>query len=319
MPKETAAQATKRKREEVAEATERVRMLVREGKADSVKALVADTDKIIGSMPAKERTALREALREAATAPSTELETQDHHAIEGMAQLIDEGVESFVAGIDQTLSAVESARELARHILRIHVRITNKHGLPDLTARSMAARNASAEVLQKAVEQMPGNTDEIKEAGDALQQRKKMQSAGVTRDYIKSLDDDAEEAARFTACTDAYPDLSVSEAVYAHYASYGIDLPRKSQAEKMAEHRAAQKAAKEAAEADGKTLRGVALRRAIEPPADRARSAVKAWRRSLAAITPEEAEGLTPEEKAELRGEAEEALTAAKALYASLA
>jgi len=228
---------------------ERARSLAEAENLDGLAVLSEETEALISSLPTrgkgpggeswtKEKKAMRDAFAAAVTvaekpepepAPKAEvvvLETRDYHDVAGVPELVTKGADLFAEGVGIHLKASDLAKDIARVLLQMRVRMTNKFGEPDVKALSAGAKQASKDMYAKAGEAFRAsgqyNALEAKQAVAKLQKSVNNFTPTIRAEYLRELDTNEEEAARFAEITvKADDDRPVSEVVAAHY---GVEL-----------------------------------------------------------------------------------------------
>jgi hypothetical protein len=210
--------------ESISANTERVKTLRTEGKAEAAAELATETDALIGRLSgtgvAGPKASARMALTDAKKTdlPSTEVATRPADTVawqdaEGAQDIVNEAATKIAEGLQLSLKVADIARDIAAETIRVGVRLTHKGG-PDLKLNSQASKNASRAMYEQAL----GNLPETFDSADAL--KKLIRSVEYQRtkarvDYIKSLDENPDEAARFAEAIAAAPEgTSPSDAVF---------------------------------------------------------------------------------------------------------
>lgn len=246
--------------EQIAANIERVRSLAEAENTDGAAELFAETEALIkeikGTGSQKRKKELTDQLTEASEAkPGAEvekvhegtvaLETQDYTTVPGVKELISKGAQDLSEGVRLHLKAADTARHTAEVLLEMRLKMQDKHGAPDLAARSNAAKQAAQAMYGEVreannLEDSFENRDAVKKLMRAVQ----YQMSDVVVKYVRSLDENPEEAAKFTKATEAFTDLPPSQAVFSFY-----KINDKSQAEIAAEREAEKRALAEGARA----------------------------------------------------------------------
>lgn len=329
----TAAEKHATTREEITANMERVRSLAEAENTEGAEALSKETDGLIASLPAKERTKLRADLRKAATAaPQTvivpapqaaevaTLETANYADAEGVSDLVDLGAAKVTESVNLHLKGSQSAKAVAAVILDIRRRLTNKEGYPDLSARSDAAKKAASAMYQAAGAQITGDAYDVEESVKKMRRAVQLQMSDVMAEYLRGLDDSEEEAAHFAKIMEGQPEgTKVSQAVADHYGlklKGQIELAReKYQAAKELEAASGEGAEGEGAEGEGEEAEGTET--AESTPDERVEATVKKIMKDLKAAKPEDFEQASEEAKGAARKSLEEASKALKAMIAA--
>lgn len=234
---------------------ERVRSLAEAENVEGLAALSEETEELIstalpkrGKIGDKSVTQVRKDLRaelaaasvlEPKPAPKAEvvvLETRDYHAVDGVPELVTKGAEMFTDGVRAHLKASDLAKDIARVLLEMRARMTDKFGDPDIKASSHGAKQASQDMYAAAGQAfLAGGTHNILESKAAVAKLQRsvqnfMPTARAA--YLRELDSNPEEAALFAAITAKAEDgKPASEAVAEHYevelkSRYELDVER---------------------------------------------------------------------------------------------
>ncbi|QAY26947.1 hypothetical protein SEA_SHAWTY_22 [Streptomyces phage Shawty] len=221
--------------------------------ATEIDALVADAEAIITKLPTKHRTTLRSTISDAkkdrlteltpeGDAPAAEVAVrraadvaEDFNAIQGVPELIKDGVKLFSEGVSLGLKLGNVGEKVAHTMLAMRQKITNPDtGLPDLMADRKTTKNAAAEVYAQAKKAVADDDVDRHAALNSLQRATQNKMSDVLVDWVRSFDGpDREESLAvgrelFGAdfAKDVADDAPLSEAVYALYADKGVELPR---------------------------------------------------------------------------------------------
>lgn len=242
--------------EQIAANIERIRSLAEAENIEGVADLVNETEALIagikGAGSVARKKALREEMAEAAAAQPSRavevstvvegvvaLETQDYTKVAGVPELISKGAKDLAEGVQLHIKAADTARNTAEVLLEMRLKMQNKEGTPDLAAKSNAAKQA-AQAMYNAVRE-GGSLEDTYENRDAvkkLMRAVQYQMSDVVVKYVRSLDENPDEAAKFAKAIAAAPaEVTAADAVFAFY---GIN--RESQAE-IAVRREAEKRA----------------------------------------------------------------------------
>lgn len=227
---------------------ERSRSLAEAENVEALEELAKETEALISSLPSRgkrpgtDRTwtqykkDVRADFKAAATvqekpqpAPKAEvvvLETRDYHDAEGVEELVEMGAQRFAEGVRLHVKSSDLAKDVARMLLDMRVRMTDKTGAPDIKAASHGAKEASKDMYAAAGEMFRkgGEVSEFDAKAALLKLQKSVQNQmpTVRAEYLASLDTDAEEAARFAKILEAAPEgTPASKAVADHY---GVEL-----------------------------------------------------------------------------------------------
>ena len=240
-------------KEEITALAERITAVAIAG--EDVAPLKEEAEELIGKLPTKERTKLRNQIRKAAEskpAPaepitvSSEMvtrETIDPRTIEGYAEYVEAASKAFAGGVAAQLKTGGLAREVASTLLELRTKMTDKDGRPDILATSRGAKEASNAILTDAAKlaglnpkEDPVARDAIAKFGRAVQH----QMDDVRVKYIRALDANPEEAAKFAKVLEAAPAADAEKPSDAVFAAY--DLNPQSKVERMALETASAKA-----------------------------------------------------------------------------
>lgn len=239
--------------EEITANIERVRSLAEAENVEGAATLSDETMELIkgikGSGSVKLRKEFMTQLDEAGKAqPAREmekihegtiaLETQDYTTINGVTELISKGAKDLAEGVRLQLQASSTARQAAEVLLAMRLKMNDKSGAPDLAAKSHAAKMA-AQAMYNEVRESNDLEDnfENRDAVKKLMRSVQYQMSQVIVDYVRALDSNPDEAAKFEKATEAFPDASPSAAVFSFY-----KMKDQSQAEIAAEREAEKRA-----------------------------------------------------------------------------
>ena len=162
---------------------------------------------------------------------------------EGVRELIDLGAKTAREGAKHGKALVNVAERLAEINLDMRLRIINPDtGLPDLTAAKGVARNAARDLYTKAQADMDEDDADTKEAYEALKRAARNYMTDKITNYMRALDENESEVRRYFPAAleirdQADGEMPLSEAVYRLYEEKGISLPRRTRAELMREQR----------------------------------------------------------------------------------
>ncbi|MCR8576454.1 hypothetical protein [Streptomyces sp. Isolate_219] len=292
MPKrsETIDEINERTRQEIAAAVQRVKEAAQSGDEKKVAALDETTKALIRELPATERNgkyAQLKKARETEPLPAGEIEpTADYAAVPGVSDLVTQGTQALVDGVNLHLKASVTAREVARIILAMRVRLPNSAGDPDLRAESYKARAAAHDMYKATGKQLSGDAFDVDVAVKKLERSVQNAMSDVRAEYLRSLDTDKKEAARFKAIIKAAGrGAKPSEAVAAHY-----DFPLKGKNE----------IAREKYQRDRSAAQSIADEEEGGHPVERGVLAIQRAGNRLVKVA-KKAEGLDPKAKAELK------------------
>lgn len=254
-----ATKATDAQHDEILANIERVRSLAEAENADGAAELFGETEALIkaikGTGSQKRKKELTDQLNEASEAKPGEverihegtiaLETQDYTIVPGVSELINRGAKDLAEGVKLHLKAADTARHTAEVLLEMRLKMNDKHGAPDLAAKSHASKQAAQAMYDEVrqandLEDTFANRDAVKKLMRSVQ----YQMSQVVVDYVRSLDSNPDEAAKFRQATEAFSDATPSEAVFSFY-----NINRQSQAEIAAQREADKRALAEGARA----------------------------------------------------------------------
>jgi len=202
---------------------ERARSLAEAENTEGLAALNKETEELISSLPtrgkagdsqtwAQAKQAFRNSFREAATLTAKEeptpttavvvVETRDYKEAAGVSELVTLGAEKFADGVRVHLKAADLAKDVARVLLDMRVRMLDKEGRPDILAKSHGAKQASKDMYASAGQMFLANNPEAskfdaKQAVNKLIKSVQNQMPTVRAEYLRELDNDAAEAKRF--------------------------------------------------------------------------------------------------------------------------
>lgn len=255
-----ATKATDAQHDEILANIERVRSLAEAENFDGMGDIIGETTALIKGIKGTGSKALKEeftkALLDAEQAkPGAEvdkvhegtiaLETQDYTIVPGVSELINRGAKDLAEGVKLHLKAADTARHTAEVLLEMRLKMNDKHGAPDLAAKSHASKQAAQAMYDEVrqandLEDTFANRDAVKKLMRSVQ----YQMSQVVVDYVRSLDSNPDEAAKFRQATEAFSDATPSEAVFSFY-----NINRQSQAEIAAQREADKRALAEGARA----------------------------------------------------------------------
>jgi hypothetical protein len=242
--------------EQIAANIERAASLAEADNLSGLAELERETEALISSLPTRgkigDKTAtqakkeFRADFKTAATlAPKPEpkpvkaevvkLSTEDYHTAEGVAELVTQGAQLFAEGVRTHIKFSNMATDIARILLSMRVRMTDKTGVPDVKATSKGAREASSNMYAEAGRLFLADSelseDEAKKHVAKLQKSVQNAMPTVRAEYLAELDSNATEAARFELITGSEQSKgqTVSEAVAEHY---GVPLMSRYELEK---------------------------------------------------------------------------------------
>jgi hypothetical protein len=242
--------------EQIAANIERAASLAEAENAEGLAELNTETEKLISSLPSRGKhedktwTAVKKDLRADFKAAATvaekpepkpvkaevvKLSTEDYHTAEGVAELVTEGAKLFAEGVRTHIKFSNMATDIARILLSMRVRMTDKTGVPDIKATSKGAKDASGDMYREAGKLFLADSDlsedEAKKHVAKLQKSVQNAMPTVRAEYLTELDSNETEAARFELITGSEQSKgqTVSEAVAEHY---GVPLMSRYELEK---------------------------------------------------------------------------------------
>lgn len=221
---------------------------------DAINALAGQAEDVITSLPTKHRTTLRTTVSDAKKARLTELTphgdapatgaevarrvsadvADDFNAIEGVPELIKDGVKLFSEGVTLGLKLGNVGEKVAHTMLAMRQKITNPDtGLPDLMADRKTTKNAAAEVYAQAKKVVADDDVDRHNALETLKRATQNKMSDVLVDWVRSFDGpDREESLAVLrelfgdSVADVPEDTKLSEVVYDLYEEKGVTLPR---------------------------------------------------------------------------------------------
>lgn len=226
--------ATENLAEEITANIERMVSLAEAENVDAMEELHAQTEDLITQLSGKGSIALkkdfRDRLRGAAAAQpkpapkpdaGAAVAVKDYTEIAGVPELVAEGAQRMAEGVRLHLKASVTAKEIAEITLDMWSRIPDKSGYPDIKGTSAAAKAAS-KALYEAAGQGFERTLDNENALTSLQRSVQNQRSDVRAEYLRSLDDDSDDAAedrkRFGALLANKPDgVPASKFIADHY------------------------------------------------------------------------------------------------------
>lgn len=271
MPKRQATidEINHRVRAEIAEGIQKVKDAARAGDGKKVAALDESVKVLIRELPAAERNgkyAQLKRARETEPVPEGEIEpTADYAVIPGVSDLVTQGTQALVDGVNLHMKASDIARQVAKVILGMRVRLMNSAGDPDLLSEAFMTRAAAHDMYTATGQQLSGDAYDVEVAVGKLKRSVQNAMSDVRSEYLRGLDTDRAEAKRFQRIIRAAgKGTRPSDAVAKHY-----NLPLKGKNELAREKYAArnisasQALAEAEAEMDNPVEKGVlALQRA---------------------------------------------------------
>lgn len=156
---------------------------------------------------------------------------------EGVAELVDMAAERMTEGINAHLKISVLARDIAGVTFDMWLRLPNKAGLPDLRGDSDAAKKASGAMYLKAGAGME-RTYENEAALKSLERGVQRHRTDVRAEFLRSLDEDTEEAAERRALFGDALKKKPKSVPYSKYVAatlYGSETMLKGEGEKSRE------------------------------------------------------------------------------------
>ncbi|MGY1440176.1 hypothetical protein [Streptomyces reniochalinae] len=225
---------------------ERLTALVHEGNEEGLSTLKEEirtkTESITGTGAAAVKAKLRaeaekaeSSAREAAKATESKevatLETQDYRTeVADAEEIVTAAAQRIGEALTASMKVSDLAKEIAATKMRIAARITDKNGDPDVFLKTAQAKQASRDMYELAVKDMPEtfeSTNALKKLIKAVQNQ---QSDARTK-YVRALDENPEEAKLFVRALEANPEAKPSDAVFDFH-----KIDRKSRQEKELEN-----------------------------------------------------------------------------------
>lgn len=247
---DTTTPATVTLDEEIRANIERVRSLSEAENFASADELAKETETLISSIKGAGSIAIRKEWRaqlsEAGKAKTAEvakvhegtvvLETQDPYSVEGARELVSKGAADLTEGVRLQLKTTDMAHRTAETLFAVRLKMSDKNGAPDLGARGAGSRKAAAD-LYGTVGQSLEDTFANRQAVKKLMRSVQYQMSDVVVKYVRSLDTNPEEFAKYGVAKEAHPEASPSDAVFAYYG-----LTKESQSEVGARREAEKRA-----------------------------------------------------------------------------
>jgi hypothetical protein len=242
--------------EQIAANIERAKSLAEAENEEGLKELDKETRTLISKLPTrgmvgdKQATKAKQDLRADFKAAMTvaekpepktvkaevvKLSTEDYHTAEGVSDLVTQGAKLFAEGVRTHIKFSNMATDIARILLSMRVRMTDKTGVPDIKATSKGAKDASGDMYREAGKLFLADSDlsedEAKKHVAKLQKSVQNAMPTVRAEYLAELDTNETEAARFELITGSEQSKgqTVSEAVAEHY---GVPLMSRYELEK---------------------------------------------------------------------------------------
>jgi hypothetical protein len=219
------------------ELIERISDLRSSGSFEESDALRPEAEAAIAACRPQDRGDLASALQHVydtmpAPAPaSAELAIRSWHDVEGLDEVVSDGVRQVRKAVNAGLKTADMARQVAVTLLNARLRMRNAADLPDIVAERKYTKDIAHDLF---LEARKGVTEEDvhrwathKSLAKAVRNR----MSDVVVDYLRGLDEDPDAFPAMDRARAAFPKLSPTEAVYALYESEGTSLPRKGRTE----------------------------------------------------------------------------------------
>jgi hypothetical protein len=313
MAAKTLDEVNEETRDEIRANIERVRSLAEAENEDGAKDLHKETTALIKRLPADERPALTKALKAAgqaqpkaaevvkAESPAS-LETQDYKANPEIVALVELGTKKIVAGVQQQMTARETARQVAELTLDMWRRITTKNGVPDLKGDTDQAKQAAKDMYSAVGPQLEGDEYDVEQAVNKLVRSVQDHRSDVRAVYLRGLDDAPEEREKFQSILGDKPDdVPVSKWV-ADYYKLSLVGQIEANRERARKNRELAKQAKDSAELE----QGDAEPKAEETAEEKVARTLSGMHRALRGIRQQDFASLSDERKEEVRAEVED-------------
>ena len=246
--------------EQITSNLDRLQSLAIAGKREQFNDLADETEEAINNLSGRGSVGKRGDLMEVLRARRTTLEevlatpkqvktgratkaTVSYQSVEDADDIIEEGARRVVEGVLTQVKASQIAMDIAMTMVRASARVLNAQGEPDLRSSTEAMRDLHAAMYRRAGDlfrQSGGEmTTETTTALQRLQRAVQNRKPDARVAYLRSLESDPKEAARFKDIPN--PDNKpLAEAIADHYG-----FPLKTRAEIARERRAALGAAPE--------------------------------------------------------------------------
>lgn len=235
-----------------------------EGAATRAGELGAEADAKIRQLPRKHHTTLRKAVNDARKAvaeavvahvsapPSAEIVVmpEDPMVINGVPEMIKHGVSEMRKGVEAGLQLTSAGERVANVLLTIRQTITDPEtGLPDLTWRLKATRNAASKVYEDVLHEIAEDDVERRASHASLIKATQNKSSDVLVSWLRGYRRDSEEDMTllreiFPAAADACQadeELTPEQAIRALYEAKGVELPVRGRTEQMRLNRRVEK------------------------------------------------------------------------------
>jgi hypothetical protein len=150
-------------------------------------------------------------------------------------KLMAAGVERIQKGAEIGLKAADLFKEVANVIFEGRLRLKNKQGLPDITAKSQGARDLATEMFETAKANISAEQVDLLEFHASLKKGVQNRLGDVAVEFLRALaTTPVEEAAKsfpFLEGADLLDDQTPETLVRKVYADAGIQLPAQTRAE----------------------------------------------------------------------------------------
>lgn len=162
--------------------------------------------------------------------------TDDYREVPGLEALVNEGADRVRLSTDLGVSLATAGRSICETMLNMRLKVRSPHGpFPDLRGDSAAIKEAAYEVYARAAVRL--GAEDRQRSHQRIKRAVQNQMTNVLVPFLRELSSNPETAWRYFPEAAKYDPEDATEAVYALYAAYGIDLPRKSRNEEQAEKR----------------------------------------------------------------------------------
>jgi hypothetical protein len=226
------------KKQHAQELIERVSDLRSANNFEGSDALRPEAEAAIAACRPQDRDALAAALQHVfdtmpapVEPPGSELAIRSWHDVEGVDEVVSDGVRQVRKAVNAGLKAADMARQIAATLLNARLRMRNFADLPDIVASRKYTKDIAHDMF---LEARKGVTEEDvhrwathKSLAKAVRNR----MSDVIVDYLRSLDENPDAFPAMDKARAAFPKLSPTEAVYALYEREGTSLPRKGRTE----------------------------------------------------------------------------------------
>lgn len=306
---------------------ERARSLAEAENAEGLAELNKETETLISKLPsrgkvpgdsgdtwAKLKKAFRDSFRAAAqsqpqakpkaevakAAKQGEVAPKTWDQFEGVQELVALGAEKTAEGVRLGLTTKKVAQEVARVTFDMWLRLPNKQELPDLRGTGDQAKKAASRMYELAGEGFERNHDN-EEALESLQRAVQYQRTDVRAQWLRSLDEDSEEAATARELFGDRLKSKPKDVPYSKYIAetlYNAPAMLKGEGEKSLERYHAKKAL------EAKQAAGEAIEASEEPqlsPDEKVSSAVRSFLKDVQKAVPDDFENASADVKKQAR------------------